>query len=889
MIGNTLGRYRILELIGKGGMGEVHLALDESLQRKVAIKILPSDCLPNQQDRKKFKREALAISRVNHPNIATVHDFDTFDGVDALIMEYVPGSTLNDIIARGPMPLERCIDLGAQLARGLDAAHRHGVIHRDLKPKNIKVTPDGNLKILDFGMARLLKTTTTCSGSEPPSASESVGGTPSYMSPEQVKGEDVDPASDLFSLGLVLYEMATGRHAFDAAYQAAIVYRIVHDEPAAPSQLRPGLSRDFETLILRLLSKAPVDRGKSAGEIAAELESMGSAPRSPGPKSHKRIFIWSSIWVAGVLLLGFMLAYILRPGAVYSSRSSEGTIRQLTFTGDANIPSWSPDGKYIAFRRSDGVYVMLANGGTARRLISSSRTAIPWDWTKDGNAVLAHEAMGIDGSGQIVRLDLLGTAEQVLVDRAIFPALSPDGRTLAYMNESDSSISLMNIAEGQTTPLVKPERKDYWVYKPKWFPDGKTLTYMRWAGGPGHELWVINRDGTGKHQVESNGIWLAGQYSIAPDGQSALIAGELGGVWYIWRLSLTGQNHERLTEGAEYDCHVGMSPDGRRFVFGRSVDVSRIALLDVETGNITYPIEMSVSNRHPSFAPDGGSLFYQALVNGRWQVWRGFLREKSIVEPILAQREISFESPSANGNDIHHIRSQVGQVSIWGPIKWSQSLWKSAADGGQQRQISAEGEIVSRIAPSPGPSGEVLYSCTSPLTAYETLFLKYSDSDAKVIHRDSDEETIDLFDWGPDEDSAIMVLSADVRTGRSQTIISLNTRSQARTLLLSADQLCRDLGAAKRVRIDQLALGQDRRRLALALRVTDSTGTSQVHIVIRDIRNGDERDIYVHPADESVGHITWSPDGKKLAIEINRQKSDIFIWEPSAPDRMAMR
>ncbi len=890
MIGGNLGRYRILELIGKGGMGEVYLALDERLQRKVAIKILPSDCLSSEQDRRKFRHEALAISRLNHSNIATVHDFDTFGGVDALIMEHVSGGTLGDIIAQGALPLMRCMELGAQLARGLEAAHRHGVVHRDLKPKNIKVTPEGILKILDFGIARLIKSATACAASESLPASESVGGTPSYMSPEQAKGEEVGPASDLFSLGLVLYEMVTGRHAFEADYQAAIIYRIVHDDPVAPSKLRPDLPQKLESLILRLLSKTPTGRPRSAGEIAVELESMASPTGLPARKNHKRAFLWSSLWVAGVLLLGSALAYIFRPAEVYSSRSGEGTVRQLTFTGDANIPSWSPDGKHIAFCRSDGAYVVPASGGAARKLVSSSTTwVIPWGWTNDGNAVLAHEPMGSSGYAQIARLDILGADEQVLIEKATFPAMSPDGRTLAFLNYADTSISLMDIATGRTTPLVKPENKDIAVYKPKWFPGGKRLTYMRWAGGPGHELWTINRDGTGKRQVSSNGIQWAGQYSITPDGRSALIGGELGGVWYVWRVSLDGQDHERLTEGAEHDCHVSASPDGRRFVFGRSVDVSRIALLDAQTGSIAYPIEMSVSNRYPSFAPDGGSIFFQALVNGRWQVWRGFLGEKGKAEPVLAQKEVSFFAPSAAGNDIYHIRSQVGQVHIWGPIKWSQSLWRCAADGGRPRQVSAEQETVNRVAPSPGPPGQVLYSCTIPSTAYETLFLKVGDSAPTVIHKDSDGDTFDLFDWGPDENSVIVVVSADPKTGKDQAVISLNTRSEASTQLLTANQLCRDLGTTKQVHIQLLALASDRHRLALALNVTDSAGNSGIRVVIRDLRNGDERNVYVPAVGESIGHMVWSPDGKHLALEINRQKSDIFMWEPSAPDRVASR
>lgn len=880
MIGNNLGRYRILDLLGKGGMGEVYLALDQRLQRKVAIKILPSDCLPEERDRKKFKNEALAISRLNHQNVATIYDFDTIDGVDALIMEYVPGETLHDTISHGPLPIDRCAEMGTQIARGLEAAHKRGVVHRDLKPKNVRATSDGDIKILDFGIARLLKSTTLCTTGESLETTESTSGTPSYMSPEQINGQEIGPSSDLFSLGLVLYEMVTGRHAFEAEYQTAVMYRIVHDEPVAPSRIRQGVPQGLEALILRLLSKSPEERPRSAGEVAQELESFGSSTVLPSKKSHKSTFIWSSIWVAGVLLLGFLLAYIFRPGEVYSSRAKQGTIRQLTFDGNSDIPTWSPDGKYIAFYRAGDVHVIPAEGGAARKLESSCPHVVPWGWTNDSNGVLG-QGYGDGKPLRVVRLDLLNAQDQVLIEKATFPALSPDGRELAFMNLIDRSVSILDIASGRVDQLVAPESDEISVYKPHWLPDGSAITYIRWAGGPGHELWIINRDGTGKRQVSSNGIWLAGQYTITPDGRGALIAGELGGVWYIWRISLNGQDHERLTEGAEHDCHVGMSPDGRKFVFGRSADVSRIALLDVETGTTTYPVEMSVSNRHPSFTPDGNSIIFQALVNGRWQIWRALLDENGRSEPVLAQDETSFSAPSINGNEIYHIRSQVGQVHIWGPIKWSQSLWKTASDGGRQKQLSPDGEMVERISSSPGPTGHVLYTCQSPKNIlYEKLILKSGDAEPITVYEDSEKESFYFFDWGPDEDSILLVVGPGNSLDSACTLISMNLRSGARSNFFTTDQLCRDLGMEKKIKIASIALAPDRRQLALLLNVRDSSGAFSVRLVIRNLHTGEERHIYSPAVKESIGHFSWSPDSKHLAMEINRQKSDLFLWEP---------
>ena len=214
MIGQTLGRYRVIEKVGAGGMGEVYRAHDERLDRDVALKVLPAGALANEAARKRFRKEALALSKLNHPNIQTVHDFDTQGGVDFLVTEYVAGASLDDKLAAGALREKELIHLGRQLADGLAAAHAKQVVHRDLKPGNLRLTPDGRLKILDFGLAKLLKPREGAAGGEGPTESASltqaVVGTLPYMSPEQLQGEEVDARTDIYAAGVVLYEIANG-------------------------------------------------------------------------------------------------------------------------------------------------------------------------------------------------------------------------------------------------------------------------------------------------------------------------------------------------------------------------------------------------------------------------------------------------------------------------------------------------------------------------------------------------------------------------------------------------------------------------------------------------------------------------------------------------------
>lgn len=211
LVGETLGHYRVLEKIGTGGMGEVYRAQDEHLEREVAIKVLPPGTLADEHARKRFHKEALTLSKLNHPGIATIHDFDTQQGVDFLVMEYISGITLSEKLAGRPLLEKEVVALGTQLAEGLSAAHEHGVVHRDLKPGNLRLTGDGRLKILDFGLAKLRLPVTASAATESLSETQAMAGTLPYMAPEQLLEGEIDARTDIHAAGSVLYETATGK------------------------------------------------------------------------------------------------------------------------------------------------------------------------------------------------------------------------------------------------------------------------------------------------------------------------------------------------------------------------------------------------------------------------------------------------------------------------------------------------------------------------------------------------------------------------------------------------------------------------------------------------------------------------------------------------------
>ena len=280
LVGQTLGHYRISEKIGAGGMGEVYRAHDEHLNREVAIKVLPSGTLSDESSRKRFRNEALTLSRLNHPNIATVHDFDTQAGVDFLVMEYVPGTTLSEKLAAGPLPEKEAARLCVQLAEGLTAAHERAVIHRDLKPGNLRLTADGRLKILDFGLARLVQPVSGDAETETLTQTRAIAGTLPYMAPEQLRGERVDARSDVWAAGVVLYEMATARLPFEGKTSAVLTDQILHGHATSPQRLQSRLSARLADIILKCLEKDAENRYQSAKELQVDLRRLISPTSS---------------------------------------------------------------------------------------------------------------------------------------------------------------------------------------------------------------------------------------------------------------------------------------------------------------------------------------------------------------------------------------------------------------------------------------------------------------------------------------------------------------------------------------------------------------------------------------------------------------------------------
>jgi eukaryotic-like serine/threonine-protein kinase len=376
LVGQILGHYRILEQVGAGGMGVVYRAHDERLQRDVAIKILPLGTLVDEADRKRFRKEALALAQLNHPNISTVYDFDTQDSIDFLVMEYVQGTTLADKLRPGALPEKQIVAVGEQIAKALGRAHDTGIVHRDLKPGNIMITPAGDVKLLDFGLSVLLKSADDANLPETITAVKGLVGTLPYMAPEQVRGDLVDGRCDIYATGVVLYEMATGHRPFVARSSGGLIEEILHKLPAGPQIVNSRISPLLAEIILKCLEKDPDNRYQSAKELCVDLRRVAMVSSGVVPLTHPvtgaqhRGVLRPLIGI--VVLLALLSAFIFGRWRGRSGESRSAHIRSLAVLPLDNISDDSSQ-EYFAQGMTEELTTKLAQISALRVI---SRTSV---------------------------------------------------------------------------------------------------------------------------------------------------------------------------------------------------------------------------------------------------------------------------------------------------------------------------------------------------------------------------------------------------------------------------------------------------------------------------------------------------------------------------------
>ena len=628
-VGQTLGRYRIEEEIGAGGMGVVYRVRDERLGRILAIKVLKTGLLSEPASRKRFRNEALMLSKLNHPAIQVIHDFDEVDGTDYLVTELVPGVSLDERVRTGPLSEKEVVRIGAQLAQGLAAAHAAGVLHRDLKPANLRVSADGHLKILDFGLATLsneaiLQMSKTLSASDVPSG---VAGTLPYMSPEQLLGNEVDERSDIYSAGVVLYELSTGQLPFRDQLVPKLTDSIVHQKAASPRSSNPKISQEMERITLKCLEKDAELRYQSAKDLAADIRRMELIASSgtafvPPPRSRrtKLVLAGSAIAIiAGIALFGLLILPKLRRDAISSKEPL--TFEQLTnFADSATSPALSPDGKMLTFIRGENtfvgpgqIYVKLLPSGEPVQLTHDDLHKMSPVFFPSGDRI-AYTAQPTSGGMDTWAVPALGGQPGPMLANA-------SGLTWLGGDKAPANVLFSEVlGEGIHMAVVTAQENrsdERRIYVP---PDGNGMAHRSYASPDGKSVLIVEMDLGGWRPcrlVPFDGKSLGKEVGPAaaqctgaawsPDGNWMYFSANAGNGFHIWRQEYPDGAPEQITSGASEEQGIAFAPDGRSFVTAVGTVQSTLWIHD------SYGERQITSEGYafvPTFSHDQQKLYY---------------------------------------------------------------------------------------------------------------------------------------------------------------------------------------------------------------------------------------------------------------------------------------
>ena len=697
---DCIGPYRTIRQLGAGGMGEVFLAHDEELGRNIAIKLLPQHLAADADHLARLRNEARSASSLNHPNIVTIYEIGRDTARAFMAMEYVEGQTLRELLRGGAIPVRKALQIAAQLADGLAAAHKRGLVHRDLKPENIMLTTEGVVKILDFGLAKSLERND--SGLSEPGT---IVGTYAYMSPEQARAGDIDYRSDQFAFGSIVYEMLTGKRAFDGASGVETLFMVVRDEPAPLSVVAPFVPPPIRWIVDRCLSKDPEERYVSTRDLARDLQYMrdhfsetGVATpirekESVGTKMRKR---WP---VAAMLLLAIAAGSLVTAWVRKPAPRVVTSERYLTYSGQDYSPAVSPDGKLIAFASNrDGtqkIWLKQVAGGSEVAL-TAGLDDFP-RFSPDSSEIIyihtdaASAAAGLPGS--LWRVPVVGGEPRKLLDEVTSADYSPDGQRLAFTRtlvDNGLNTSAIFLANADGSNVRELARKDtVGAQHPRWSPDGRQLAVVAARGGRVVSSVILV-------DPESGATRALATPADAGEISSVVWTRDGGSLVYVRAESVeavvgsSGQivRHDVRTDVAEkvgWTSHNGVLldvlADGKLVLDVRSPrDNLRELSLESAGAAERWVTRGNSSDRQPIYAPDGKSLLFSSNRSGNLDLW--LVSNGGIVKRVTDDAAEDWDPAfTPDGKKIIWSSGRSGNLEIW----------IANVDGTDAKQISKDG------------------------------------------------------------------------------------------------------------------------------------------------------------------------------------------------------
>jgi Tol biopolymer transport system component/predicted Ser/Thr protein kinase len=739
MVSEMISHYRILNKLGAGGMGEVYLAEDTRLGRKVALKLLPEDLTADEQAKRRFIQEAKAASALNHPNIITIYDIASEGQRDFIAMEYVEGETLRGVLSLGKVEIKRALELAAQAASGLAAAHQAGIVHRDIKPENLMVTRTSQVKILDFGLAKLSekKTASLLDTNLPteryrpgPAKAETapgtILGTVSYMSPEQAQGHPLDHRTDVFSLGVILYEMLTGQRPFRGKTAVDTLHAIINAEPRPAIEVNPRLPAEVMDILGKALAKEVGERYQHAGDFELDLRRLKRAIESNSlisvqtklalkPRawwaSKRAVLVWS---ILGVLLVvgGMVAAWLL--GRATAGPKQEGSLARITLmplTVDPNYdgePTFSPSGEiaYVTNRTGNfEIFRKLISGGAEINLTQHDADDVQPAFSPDGTQIAfvstrssssqliyRHANFPLTG-GDIWIMPALGGPARRIVEAGNFPSWSPDGSSLIYAGGPQGSQQILSVpasgGEPREIPLKftsgNPARS---VFYPSYSSDGGWIVFEKQQGD---EIYVVSAAGGEPQQVARGRcpVWNANSTAII------YASGEPGKNFSLWQVPFALKEGKPagqptpLTVSRGRDTQAAVSRDGKLIAFAAQDVEFNIEKrpFDAESGRLLGEPTAITSGHSLNYfldvSPDGRRVVFESHRGASHHLWSS---NEAGLNQLTSDANFDDTYPkwSPDGLTIGFVRKGVNETDV------KDSLWIMSADGVNPQPLHPE-------------------------------------------------------------------------------------------------------------------------------------------------------------------------------------------------------